>query len=159
LLESTAGIPKLIEVLDKDRYLIEYIEGFPLSEKREFPYPDFFERLTQVIASMHACGVAHGDLRNKNIMVGPNIQPYVIDLTTAWWDSWWRRPLFLFYKRLDLRRLARTKEKYTPENLTDAEKKMLNGLPWYLWIGRFYRCQVYRRIWGRGDKIEARRNR
>ncbi len=145
LLQGMVGIPHLIQVLDRDRYLIEWVEGNPLSsyKKVEMPAP-FFQDLESILSEMHSRKVAHGDLRNKNIMVTPDGKPVVIDFSTAWWGtSPWRIPFFKFLRTLDLRRLAKSKEKFCPSMLTEAEIELLAHTPWYHRFGRLYRHGLY----------------
>ncbi len=123
---------------------MEYIVGAPLNRRVHSPDSGFFDTLEQTTAKMHARRVAHGDLRNKNILVGPGQTPYIIDFSTAWWGtSLWRIPLFEFYKRLDLRRLALTKAKFYPEHYTEQELNQLEKGPFYIRLGRFYRRFIY----------------
>lgn len=152
LLEGVPGIPRLIQVLDRDRYLMEWIDGAPLSSfKKDRMTVQFFQSLQSTLTEMHRRGVAHGDLRNKNIMVTPDGRPYVIDFSTAWWGtSFWRKPLFHFMRDIDLRRLAKSKAKFCPESLSDLEKRNLRVIPWYHRFGRLYRHRIYPKIMKRG---------
>ncbi|MCA9433291.1 MAG: phosphotransferase [Candidatus Omnitrophica bacterium] len=154
LLEGVRGIPRLVAVLDRDRYLIEWIDGQPLSsfKKVQMPAP-FFSDLENVMAEMHSRGVAHGDLRNRNIMVTSEGRPMVIDFSTAWWRTpLWRRPIFQFFKRLDDRRLAKSKQKFCPETLNEMEEKILESDPWYHRVGSIYRHWIYPKVKGREEK-------
>lgn len=144
LLDGIPGIPRLLTVLDRDRYLIEYIDGQPLNNRMHSPGPEFFDCLEGILDAMHTRQVAHGDLRNKNILVGPIQTPYVIDFTTAWWGTaLWRVPLLKFYKRLDRRRLALARAKFFPESFTDEDLKGLKQGPVYIRLGRLYRKVIY----------------
>lgn len=146
LLEGVRGIPELVEVLDENRYLIEFVRGRSLAEVSNSPLgPEFFERLSRVVRSIHERGVAHGDLRNKNILVREDGEPYLIDFSTAWWSfPFWRKPLFLLCKQLDQRRLAKSKSRLAPEALTEEEVHLLHREPWYLRVGHLYRHGLYR---------------
>ena len=145
LLDGIEGIPKLVRVLDADRYLMDYIEGKPLSELFQNPPGEgFFASLTRLVAEMHERGVAHGDLRNKNILVGPGEQPSLVDFSTAWWrDPWWRRPLFRLFRLIDRRRLAKTIIKLAPGTLSEKEHASLERLPVFFRLGRLYRKRIY----------------
>ena len=149
LMEGLDGVPALLEVLDPDRYLIEFVEGKALSDLSSDTPPEdlFFENLSRILREMHSRGVAHGDLRNKNILIRSDGKPFIIDFSTAWWGiSLWRKPLFSFYKTLDNRRLAKTKAKFAPGTLSEEEKRLLKKDPWYLKVGRLYRHGLYRLI-------------
>ena len=158
LLEGVKGIPLLIQVLDSDRYLIEWIDGAPLSSfKKTRMSPAFFDELERIVSEMHERKVAHGDLRNKNIMVSSDQHPVVIDFSTAWWGTrWWRVPFFRFLRKLDMRRLAKSKEKFCPDSLTENERRLLSHLPWYHRFGQLYRHGLYPLLKGKKRKQERR---
>lgn len=144
LLDGLSGIPRLLAILDQDRYLIEYIDGPPLACQMQPLDTGFFEHLAQIIVEMHARGVAHGDLRNKNILVGPGQMPNIVDFSTAWWGtSLWRMPLFRLYERLDRRRLALSKAKFLPDLFEDRELYKIKKGPFYIRLGRIYRRFIY----------------
>ncbi len=144
LLDDLPGIPRLLGVVDQDRYLIEFVDGSPLNNRNQHLGTGFFDHLEVITRGMHARGVAHGDLRNKNILVGPGQAPFIIDFSTAWWGtSVWRIPLFVFYKSLDRRRLALSKAKFFPEHFQEQELSQLVKGPFYIRLGRFYRRMVY----------------
>ncbi|NUN97919.1 MAG: hypothetical protein HUU16_17285 [Candidatus Omnitrophica bacterium] len=146
-LDGIEGIPRLLHVLGWKAYLIEYIEGEPIHPRLHRPGPEFFSAVEGIVGQMHARGVAHGDLRNRNILIGADGNPYLIDFTTAWWaTSWWRKPLFRFLQSLDRRRLAVTKARFLPEALGHEEIELLGRKPWYLRLGWFYRQRIYPRL-------------
>lgn len=157
MLEGLSGIPQMIEQLDPDRYLIQYIDGAPLSDrtKRNPPSEDFFQTLKRTLAEMHERGVAHGDFRNKNILIGRDEKPYVIDFSTAWWGTaLWRKPLFAFYRNLDNRRFVKSKAKFAAHALTEEEKRLAESDPWYLKVGALYRKGLYQRIRSRRNESD-----
>jgi len=145
LLAGVEGIPRLVAVLDTDHYLIEFIEGKPLSTwRKESPGMEIIRRLGEIVDRMHERGVAHGDIRNKNVLITPDGMPYLVDFSTAWWGtSWWRKPLFRFYRLVDRQRLARTKVKFEPSTLSEEERQLVDNPPFYLRLGRFYRHGIY----------------
>ena len=160
LLQGVTGIPEMFEVLDRDRYLIQYIEGKPLSNWREeSPGVETIRQLEAIVGEMHKRRVAHGDIRNKNILITPEGRPYLIDFSTAWWGTtWWRRPLYGFYRLLDRQRLARSKMKFAPTDMSEEEKRLAERPPFYLRLGRFYRHGLYR-ILRKGRINSQERNR
>ncbi len=144
LLDGLPGIPRLLSAVDRDRYLMEYIDGPPLNSRMHVPDEEFLDCLEQIVTGMHARRVAHGDLRNKNILVGPDQTPYIIDFSTAWWgNSLWRIPLFEFYKHLDQRRLVLTRSKFFPKHFKDQDLAKIEKGPFYIRLGRFYRRSIY----------------
>ena len=66
-----------------DRWLVfDEIDGGPFRDAAVDVA--FFDRLLEVVRTMHARGVAHGDLKRKsNLMVGADGRPWIVDLGTA----------------------------------------------------------------------------
>lgn len=60
-----------------------FIPGVPLHEATALPR-NFFERLEQLVAVLHACGVAHNDLHKEpNVLVTPEGLPALVDFQLA----------------------------------------------------------------------------
>jgi len=107
-LGNVVGIPRSLGLV-RDEYLaLEYIAGPSLRafEAHLNDRDDFFGKLLTTLQSMHAAGVAHGDLKRKdNIIVGPNEQPYLIDFgiacrrsdTSGLWNRW----VFARFRQMD----------------------------------------------------------
>lgn len=155
-LHDIEGIPKLHGMVGKDTLLMEYVEGNgPLGDSREiepdqWPPKEFFVRLRTLVDTMHQRGISHGDMRRRNIMQGPDNQPYLIDFATAVslqgpFGSF-RRGLFTMCRRADRFALAKMIRSYYPDVLNDDDERALRDIPWYLRLGRFLRKRVYRRF-------------
>ncbi len=78
------GVPQLLdapggaEVLERT-----HLDGEPLHRCTQLPI-DFFERLEELVAALHARGVAHNDLhKEQNIIVRSNGRPGLIDFQLA----------------------------------------------------------------------------
>jgi predicted Ser/Thr protein kinase len=133
-LNGVAGVPKTFGLHGRYGLLIEFIEGYIVSEYVEthtLP-PIYFERLRSVIDHMHAAGVAHGDLkRRKNLMTTPDHQPYLIDFAAAWWRGGrWNFPRNWVFRQMcqvDRNALAKLKRRHAPELLTDEERAALEN--------------------------------
>jgi predicted Ser/Thr protein kinase len=85
-LKDIAGIPRCFGLIDDEHLVLEYVDGRSLRERRAHlrDPQDFYGRLLQTLLSMHAAGVAHGDLKRKdNLIVGPGEQPYIVDFGIA----------------------------------------------------------------------------
>jgi len=85
-LQAVQGVPRCLGLLDNRHLVLEHISGDSYRERqhvlenREL----FFARLLKTLKDMHACGVAHGDLKRKdNFLVGPEERPFVIDFGLA----------------------------------------------------------------------------
>ena len=147
-LRDVAGIPQPIGWVDSDAFVMEWVdaERMPYLEENSLE-PAFFDRLGELIANMHACGVAHGDLRRKNILVDGAQNPYLVDFATAFLAGPGRHRQRMFQRicRIDDLKVVKLKSDYCPDGLTDAERQLLaRSDPLLLRIGHFFRNSVYR---------------
>ena len=154
-LQGIPGIPAIGGMAGKDRLLMQYVaDGGPLRDSREldraeFPPLDFFLRLRKIVATMHGRGLAHGDIRRRNILQGKGDQPFLVDFATAVFRDGWFSPLrgilFGISRRSDIDALIRLQHSFYPDSLPAPEREALANPPWYLLLGRFLRKRVYRR--------------
>ncbi|MGI8907865.1 MAG: RIO1 family regulatory kinase/ATPase [Candidatus Sumerlaeaceae bacterium] len=146
-LESVAGVPRLVEMLSPDSFIMEFVEGTSLPRRKSAAMipPAFFDELAGMIMKMHNCGVVHGDLRRKNMLIGTNGKPCIIDFETALIDG--RNPVrhrvFNTVAQIDQITALKIKARYFPSELTSGEKHILHDVPLHLRIGRFLRKNVY----------------
>ncbi len=156
-LQEIAGVPRLFGYLDQDAFIQEYIQGpgelksAKCTPPQDMPSPGFFARLKQTIAAMHRHGIAHGDLRRKNILQGSQGDPYIIDFATACHRSGsqinlLKRFLFHSLRKSDTLAALKLQRSFHPDSLTPDEIRQLDDLPWPLRLGRFYRKKIYKRI-------------
>lgn len=78
------GVPRLAEETARsDELERTHLDGEPLHRCTRLPL-DFFERLEELVRSLHALGVAHNDLhKEQNIIVQPDGRPGLIDFQLA----------------------------------------------------------------------------
>ncbi len=146
------GVPRLLATAGPEALIMERIDGARIPRRRRGVRPpvEFWDRARRLIERLHERGIAHGDLRFKNVLIGPGGQPYLIDFATAMR----RRPgqpgarlaefFFLRCRRVDQFNFARMKAKFEPEGLDEDEQRWLGEAPLYLKIGRFLKKRVYR---------------
>ncbi len=90
----------------------------------------FFRQLREVIDAVHAHGVVLCDLRNiKNILLGDDGRPYLVDFCTAFeqggrWNVI-QRGLFHLFAQDDLMGIAKLKRERAPHLFTDADRQAL----------------------------------
>ena len=148
-LKGIEGIPRVLKRLDDEAFIMDYVEGTPLSliEKGNLPL-SFFTQLRRLITEMHGRGVTHGDLRQKNILVGIEGAPFLIDFAGAFClkgqGNILTRALFRRLKNVDELTLLKQQDKFLPESLTPEEAERLANIPWYLRIGRFLKKRIYK---------------
>ena len=112
-LQGIPGIPECLGCLDDCYLVLEHIPGDTLHALQDelANREEFFKKLLETLRMMHDAGVAHGDLKRKrNILVGPNEQPYVIDFGIAVVANKRRGLLFDLVRQVD--RNAWIKHKY-----------------------------------------------
>lgn len=126
-LEGIAGIPGCLGMV-QDRYLVlEFIQARPFRDTSTAP--DFFDRLLETVRTMHARGVAHGDLKRKdNLLVDARGRPILLDFGTATrLRSGWHpinRRLFEFMRQTDLNAWVKLKYGgYT--GISEADRALL----------------------------------
>lgn len=119
-LQGVAGVPRLIEDAEskaqgagrRSELLRSWIEALPLSETRELPI-DFFDRLDELVLSLHAQGVCHNDLhKEQNVLVDGDGFPWLVDFQLA---SRHQAGGMLFQSRVrdDLRHVEKHRRRYT----------------------------------------------
>ncbi|MEW6620084.1 MAG: RIO1 family regulatory kinase/ATPase [bacterium] len=131
-LQGIKGIPKVYQLLDKDAFILEYIEGedcyhFKGGDLNE----EVYVRLRDLIDEIHCRGVVHCDLKKRsNIVIRADWQPYLVDFATAFTQG--SRFNFIqrwFYKQFyqdDLKAIAKLKKRLSPHLLTQEEETNLS---------------------------------
>ena len=147
LLAGVPGVPRLAARLDPFGFVMEFKEGSilpPRSGRAELGM-EFFDALNDVVGVMHDRGVAHGDLRRKNILVDAQRRPVLLDFETATIrrDRWFSRRFFRMIQRVDRLKVLKIKHKYFTLRSTPEEIAQLENPPWYLRAGRFLRRSLY----------------
>jgi tRNA A-37 threonylcarbamoyl transferase component Bud32 len=153
-LQGIPGVPAVFGIHQGTTLLMEYIQdGEPLVSHdelspEEYPSLAFFGQLREIVGQMHSRGIAHGDMRRRNILRTGQDVPHLIDFTTA---IHWRRfnPLarLLFHalRRADRFGVGKLQLSFYPDSLSPEEAQRILHKPWYLALGRFLRQRVYRK--------------
>ena len=149
-LDGLPGVPKLYATASREAFIMERLDGDRLPRRKETPPPpEFWQAARQLLEQFHARGVGHGDLRRKNILIGPAGQAYFIDFATSVFrqgdGSSCCLANFIFHRycRVDKATFAKIKASYKKARLDAEEQAWLNDVPWYLWLGRFWKRWVY----------------
>jgi len=105
--QGLAGFPRCHGLFRQCYLALEYIDGPLLRHAAPADPETFFDEMQQILAAMHARGVAHGDLKSrKNVMISADGRPVIIDLgTSVVQRSGWRplnRRLFNYLRQIDL---------------------------------------------------------
>ncbi len=84
LVADLDGIPRFLGEWGPTGFVHEYVEGRPLQPKEHVP-DDFFERLRELVAGLHARHIAYADLeKNENILLDAQGRPALIDFQISW---------------------------------------------------------------------------
>lgn len=127
-LEGLAGIPSLVQVIDRRALALERIEGGAIRDVPRGAVPAvFFDRLLALVTAIHARGVAHGDLHHGDVLVAPGDRPYVIDFSTASFagrhGSRARRFFFDQARLNDLRAVAKLRRRWLGAAAADVPER------------------------------------
>ncbi len=135
LLHGIEGVPRCLGRIDPHGLMIEYIPARPACQAPGELDAEFFKRLKAIVAAIHARGVALCDMRNtKNILLGEDRRPYLVDFSTAirrgrWWNPF-TRALFRVFSQDDFMGILKLKRQAAPDLLQEAEARRLrDGLP------------------------------
>lgn len=143
------GVPHVVRKLGRDAFIMSFVDGSPLPSRRTMDNlsPHYFEKLKALVHRMHELGVAHGDLRRRNILLSSDGQPAIIDFETATFGaSWFSAWVFRMVRQVDEITVLKIENKYFPGTLNAQEHAVLDQVPWFLRWGRYLRRNVYGRI-------------
>lgn len=84
-LEGIRGVPRLLGRPDARSLLLEHLDADPLGKRKEdTDWGEFFTRLEELLAKMHARGIAHCDLRSPyNTLIDTEAHPVVVDFVAS----------------------------------------------------------------------------
>lgn len=127
-LKGLPGIPEWAGWIDRYAIAVHYVPSRNASELKSGELtPAFFKRLREIVDAIHERGVVLCDLRNiKNIMLGEDGEPYLIDFSTAFRrGAPWNVPknfLYNLFYQDDLLGIAKLKKHCAPNLLTEEER-------------------------------------
>lgn len=135
------GVPRLLARPDADSLLIEAIAGRSLNtiprETHWLPF-EIVEQARQLLAGLHALGVAHGDLghdsdgwfgRDANVLWGDDGQLYLIDLASAVFRSRCPAPIFEAFCWHDRLLITKVLRRFFPDRSDQPEFHMHRKMP------------------------------
>jgi len=134
-LTGLAGVPECYGMIDGRYLLLEYIPGERYRDAVLQNREQWFAGLLEILRSMHARGVSHGDLKSKgNLLVSRSGRPFVVDFGTAFiykpgfhpLNNW----LFRMGKRLDINAWVKHKYHGFYRDASAADRALLD----YGWI-------------------------
>lgn len=159
-LQGLKGVPECFGMIDGRHLLLEYIPGNRYRDSVFSDREQWFATLLQILNSMHARGVSHGDLKSKgNLLVTRDEQPCVVDFGTAFICKTGFHPVnnwfFRFGKRLDINAWVKHKYHGHYRNASAGDQELLD----YGWIEilvRKLRGRPMDRVIGRKSETEGK---
>lgn len=149
-LQGVEGVPELYAWVAPCGILMEFLPARRLPRHKETPPSrEFFNRAQALVDQLHERGIAHGDLRRKNILLDDSEKPYLIDFETAVTakpgvGGVASRYAFRRMAQVDRLKFARIKSAYYPDLLRSEERHWLENEPLSLKTGRFLKRHVLR---------------
>jgi hypothetical protein len=136
------GLARFVGRVDAHALAVAWIDGDPLarSERRLREGAVLLERLAEIVARMHAAGLAHLDLRGReNVMIDGAGRLHVLDLASAVWlrpGGLAHRLFFGWLAATDRAALLKWKRLLSAGPYTDAELEFLRRFRFWrsLWI-------------------------
>jgi RIO-like serine/threonine protein kinase len=124
-LAGIRGVPRLYARPTPDTLLREWIDGRTLREGDAVP-DAFFPALRDLVAAVHARGVAYADLaKEENVIVDEHGLPWLVDFQISVAEGGLLGRLVPMLLAADLYHLARHVKRRRPDQLTDADRDAL----------------------------------
>ena len=154
-MQGLRDVPQLLATAGPEAFVMTHLPARRLPGRKEpAPHPEFWDRARDLIGAMHDHGIAHGDLRRKNLLMDEaGAEPFLIDFATSVaapppgapssLNNRLKAFLFERCRRIDRITFVRIKRAYKAP-LTDEERGWLAAEPWYLKLGRLWKHYVYR---------------
>jgi hypothetical protein len=144
------GIPRFAGQVDAYAFATAFVEGPDLSRLRPGEVSaSFFDQLLALLEEIHAAGVAQGDLHHRDVLVGADGRPFLVDFSTAVFSDPGagsiRRWLFQAACGADRRAALKLKRRHVPGALTESEAAELTRLPPWYRFGKFIRRRLLSR--------------
>jgi predicted Ser/Thr protein kinase len=130
-LSDINGIPRCFGLLKNSYLVLQFIDGISIKNARIADHNYFYNAFLDLIKSLHAAGVAHGDLKKKdNLLVVDQRDPCVIDFGVAIIKKKGFAPINHFLYNLagkfDFNAWAKLKYNRDLANITDEDRKYYN---------------------------------
>lgn len=141
-LADLRGVPNVLGTVGITGFVMQFVEGSPLSEASSVP-EDFFDELLGLIRELHRRGIAYVDTNKpQNILLGVDCKPHLIDFQISWdlerlgnWplNRWLLRRL----QADDIYHLLKHKRRLRPDELTDADQAQLERKSVFIRLHRY----------------------
>lgn len=127
-LHDVAQVPRVLGTVGQTGFVIEYVDGRPLSDCPGVP-DGFFRELQDLVAKLHARGVAYVDANKmQNILVGRDARPHLIDFQISCdmqtlGGGWINRRALAHFQGEDAYHILKHKSRLRPDEMTPDERR------------------------------------
>ena len=125
-LSDLCQIPRVLGTIGETGFVLEYVDGWPLSMER--PVPDgLFDELQSLLQEMHRRELAYVDANKmQNILVGRDGRPHLIDFQISFdlaeLGGWWlNRKVMSHLQLADTYHVLKHKRRLRPDEMTPRE--------------------------------------
>lgn len=127
-LRDCQGVPACFGIIDNRYLILEFVQGAPLRQAEPADREHFYARLFDLIANLHARGIAHADLKRKdNLLVVNGSEPCLIDFGAAFVRREGFAPLnhlaFRIAAQFDRNAWIKLKYRNRLEEMSDEDRK------------------------------------
>jgi hypothetical protein len=141
-LADLPNVPRIVGKVGATGFVMEFIQGRPLSETSSVP-EYFFDDLMALVREVHRRGIAYVDTNKpQNILLGEDGRPHLIDFQISWdidhlGHSWPCRWLLRKLQADDIYHLIKHKRRLRPGDMTNAERELLSRKSAFIRAHRF----------------------
>ncbi len=143
-LQDLPGVPRFLGRIGPNGFVHAYIPGQTLLEcPKSRIADDFFDRLADLIRSLHQRGMSYVDANKRdNVIVGEDGRPHLIDFQICWRPkgrsvTGLSRRFLLLMQRVDLYHVFKHKSRMRPELMRPQEWQMVKKLSRFTRVHRF----------------------
>jgi hypothetical protein len=126
------SVPHLFGTVGRSGFVMQFVEGSPLSEASAVP-DHFFDELMALIGELHRRGIAYVDTNKpQNILLGSDGKPYLIDFQISWdiqrlGNIFPNRWLLRRLQADDVYHLLKHKRRLRRDEMSDADREQLGS--------------------------------
>ena len=127
-LTDLPSVPKVLGAIGETGFVLEFVDGRPLSEGG--PVPDgFFRRLQALMIELHRRDIAYVDTNKmQNILVGRDGKPHLVDFQISFdargaGPAWLRRRIMAHLQGSDAYHVLKHKRRLRPDEMSAQEMR------------------------------------
>ena len=141
-LNDLRAVPKVLATVGDTGFVLEYVPGTPFSTLPRVS-DGFFDELQALFRMLHQRGLAYVDAdKSQNILAGDDGRPHLIDFQISFDVEsprrfWMTEIVLTLLQRSDVYHLLKHKARLRPDQLSAAERRILERRSWPIRLHRF----------------------